>query len=102
MIKSVTFTVCGGPCAPPAVSMFSIHYSSFLSPGPPGRHGIPPSSLQERARLCLGGSRPQRTHISGTTHSYEPREPYDRITRKKSRQMPERHQSAPYSESDHN
>ena len=36
MIKSVTFTVCGGPCAPPAVSVFSIHYSSFLSPGPPG------------------------------------------------------------------
>ena len=42
MIKSVTFTVCGGPCAPPAVSVFSIHYSSFLSPGPPGRHAIPP------------------------------------------------------------
>ena len=54
------------------------------------------------SQALSGGSRAAEDHTSGTTPSYQPREPHDRITRKNSRQTPERRQSAPYSTSDRN
>ena len=63
MIKTVKFTMCGRRCAPPAVSVLSIHYSSFLSPGPPGRHTIPPKFFAGESQALSGRLQGRRESV---------------------------------------